>query len=64
MIVTELLVNYMLLLDYAEELISKAVYFITHPEERPVILQAPPKLASQYELPDKDTVPLFSHYSN
>jgi len=47
MIVNELLVDYMLLLDYAEELISKAVYFITHPEERPTILEAPPKLASQ-----------------
>jgi len=35
-----------------------------HPEERPTVPKAPPKLASQYEKPDKDTIPLFSLYNN
>ena len=49
------------LLDYAEELISKATHYITHPEERPTIPKRPPKLASQYKHPDK---PQFSRYNN
>jgi len=49
----------MLLLDCGEELISKAVYFITHPKERPRVLDT-----SQYEHPNKETIPLFSYCSN
>ena len=52
------------LLDYAEELISKATHYITHPEERPTVPKGPPKLASQYKHPDKDTIPQFSRYNN
>ena len=51
-------------IDYTEELIRKAIHFIMHPEERPTVPKAPPKLASQYVHPDKDTIPLFSGYNN
>jgi len=52
------------LLDYAEELITKATHFIMHPVKRPSVPKAPPKLTSQYEHPDKDTIPLLPCYNN
>ncbi|XP_065907620.1 uncharacterized protein [Dysidea avara] len=47
---------------YASELMEKAIYFITHPDERPPLPEEPPSLTSQYEHPDKDLIPLFSRY--
>ena len=53
-----------ILLDYAAELMAKALHFVTHQDDTPSLPEEPPSLASQYDHPDKDLIPLFSRYKN
>jgi len=43
---------------------TKALYFVRNLDERPSLPEEPPPLASQYDHPDKDLIPLFSRYKN
>ena len=47
---------------YAAQLMAKTIYFVIHPDERPLLPEEPPHLASQYKHPDKDLIPRFSRY--
>jgi len=50
--------------DYANELMEKAMQLCSADGYKPQLHNTPSPLASQYEHPDKDTIPLFSHYNN
>ena len=52
----------MLLADYVDELMQKTLHFCTIHDDKPTLPTEPPPLASAYEHPDKDTIPLFSCY--
>ena len=41
---------------------QKTLQFCKTDDDKPTLPTAPPSLASAYEHPDKDTIPLFSHY--
>ena len=51
-------------LDYAKELVRKAIDICTHEEQKPSLPDNPRSLASAYERPNKDTIPLFSRYNH
>ena len=51
----------LILLDYAAELMAKALHCQDDTTSLP---EEPPSLASQYDHPDKDLIPLFSRYKN
>ena len=42
----------------------KTVKICLDEEDKPTLPDTPPALASTYEHPDKDLIPLFSHYKN
>jgi len=41
---------------------AKALNFVTHLDDTPSLPEEPPSLASQYDHPDKDLIPLFLQY--
>jgi len=49
-----------ILLDYVAELMAKALHFVTHQDDTPSLPEETTCLASQYNYPDKDLIPLFS----
>ena len=52
------------LVAYADELMVKAAELCIDDTDKPELPTAPLPLASQYDHPDKDTIPLFSRYKN
>ena len=50
--------------EYADALLLKTIELCTHEDDKPNLPTSPPPLASQYEHPDKDTIPLFSRYKD
>ena len=54
-------------LEYAKELVRKAIAICTHEEHKPLLPDNgnnPSSLASAYEHPNIDTIPLFSCYNH
>lgn len=51
-------------IEYADALLLRTIELCTHEDNKPKLPTAPPHLASQYEHPDKDTIPLFSRYKH
>ena len=49
---------------YANSLLLKTIQLCIHEDNKPQLPTAPPPLASKYECPDKDTIPLFSRYKH
>ena len=43
---------------------KKAIQYCITDYNKPTLPSAPPPLASAYEHPDKDTIPLFSRYKH
>ena len=51
--------------DYVDKLMKKAIQYCVTDDNKPTLPSAPPPpLASAYEHPDKDTIPLFSRYKH
>lgn len=53
-----------ILSEYADALLLKTIELCTHETDKPELPTAPSPLASQYDHPDKDTIPLFSRYTH
>ena len=51
-------------IEYAKELVQKAIDICTHEEHKPTLPDNPSSLASAYEHPNKDMIPLFSRYKH
>ena len=51
-------------IEYANALLLRNMELCTHEDDKPELPTAPLPLASQYEHPDKDTIPLFSRYKH
>ena len=49
-------------IEYADALLLKTIELCIHEDDKPNLPTSPLPL-SQYEHPDKDTIPLFSRYS-
>ena len=57
--------NYTFLLtDYADKLIKKTMEFCADEHDKPTLATSPSPLASKYDHPDKDFIPLFSRYKD
>lgn len=52
------------LTEYAKELMLKAAEICSCEDDKPTLPDTPPPLASAYEHPDKDLIPLFSRYKH
>ena len=48
--------------DYVDDLIQKTLEYCKDDDDDRPLLPTPPPLASAYVHPDKDHIPLFSHY--
>ena len=56
------LINHVSIADYVDALIKKTLHYCTTDKDKPTLPTAPPPLASAYEHPNKDHIPLFSRY--
>ena len=52
------------LTEYAKELMLKAAEICSCEDGKPTLPDTPPPLASAYEHPDKELIPLFSRYKH
>ena len=52
------------LIEYAKDLMLKAIDICTNEEDKPTLPDTLSPLASPYEYPDKDLIPLFSCYKH
>ena len=52
------------LTDYATDLMLKTIDICVNEEDKPALPDSPSPLASAYEHPDKDLIPLFSRYKH
>ena len=50
--------------EYAKDLMLKAIDTCTNEVDKPTLPDTPSPLASAYEHPDKDLIPLFSRYKH
>ena len=50
--------------DYLDVLMQKTLQFCKTDDDKPALPTASPSLASTYERPDENTIPLFSCYKN
>ena len=57
-------VQFLFLTEYVNTLMHKTVKICLDEEDKPTLPDTPPALASAYEHPDKDLIPLFSRYKN
>ena len=47
-------------IEYTDDLIKKVLEFCMNEHDKPTLPTSPSPLASKYEHPDKETIPLFS----
>ena len=50
--------------EYAKDLMLKAIDICTNEVDKPTLPDTPSPLASAYEHPGKDLIPLFSRYKH
>ena len=55
---------FIVLTEYAKDLMLKAIDICTNEEDKPTLPDTPSPLASAYEHRDKDLIPLFSRYKH
>ena len=61
---SQMLIGDIIPTGYANSLLQRTIELCTHEDNKPQLPTVPPPLASQYEHPDKDTIPLFSRYKH
>ena len=50
--------------EYTDDLIKKVLELSMNEDDKPTLPTPPSPLASKYEHPDKDSIPLFSRYKH